>query len=137
MTDLTALAARLEAATGPSRALDCDITELFEVCEPPDCLPDIRAINLAKVRAGGDDCEIERYTSSLDAITALVERTLPGWTWGLNGADPELDSVCVSELWRGDPNHAPMQRAYAESATPALALCLALVRAIFAQEETK
>ena len=119
MTDLRALAARLEAATGPDRGLGHDIAEAFGTA------------------AGHMTGEFDGCTESLDAITALVDRTLPGWTWGINGADPELDNVCVSELWRGDPNRAPMDRAYAEAPTSALALCLALVRAKIAQEEAE
>jgi hypothetical protein len=59
---------------------------------------------------------------SLDAALALAERVLPGdLTWRI-----EKDSTFTAAFW-SDPEYEPIGSA--RSATPALALCAAILRA--------
>lgn len=59
-SDLTALLARVEAATGPDRELDCAI---MMALDPQSWFP--------------------LYTSSLDATVALVEKVRPSYDYGV------------------------------------------------------
>lgn len=111
---MTDLIARLEAAEGPDRELDAEIENLL---------------------AGGSDRDLEyivsngvedttappRYTASIDAALTLVPE---GWTWGIMhcaGAPPE---VCFYRAVCG-----VYSSIVAVAATPALALCIAALKA--------
>jgi hypothetical protein len=63
----------------------------------------------------------QRYTDSLDAITALIERELPGRLWTARrleiGAKAAIDPTLATAI-------------YADAETPALALCAAFCRAM-------
>ena len=70
-----------------------------------------------------------RVTESIDAIVALIERTLPELSWtvaGRWGSSPP--NACLSDY---------EQEFEADPPTPALALCLAFVQAMRAKEEAK
>lgn len=107
--ELNELLERLEKAEGPDFDLDVDIQKTF--FGEKDWLELCRS-----------------YTSSLDAAVALCEQVLPGWEWTIDrarsctleppGYDFRLGKGLISE----------------DGATPALALCTALVRALM---ETK
>lgn len=71
--------------------------------------------------------EVPTYTSSLDAALALVERKLPGWGWQVHSKSDSPHNDCFAFLGE-DVADGPAYRAYAK--TPALALCLALLRAV-------
>lgn len=95
-----ALAARCEAATGPDREVDEAIREATGYPEKP-----------------------WNYTGSIDAITALIERELPGWGFGSVVHDP-ADKMAVAHVGHDDHN------TYGTSATTeALARCAAFLRA--------
>ena len=67
------------------------------------------------------------YTASLDAAVSLVERVLPGCTVDLTiGALSDAQVMDADAAIHGNAEDAP---------TPALALCLACVRALIAQGE--
>jgi len=83
-------------------------------------------------------------TESLDAALALAERVLPGWTWLTRGPDkdgrcptlcfarlalPDFDCVTweAGDQWTTDILAG--RDATAHAATPALALCIAVLRA--------
>lgn len=115
MTDLRELEKRLEEATGPSQTLDRQINDTLGL--PPIGYP--------------------RFTSSLDAAVALVERVLPGWEW---------ERKCETNRWKfvrliGPEFHkyefmGPHNKhctAWTFGETPPLALCLALIRALIAK----
>lgn len=67
-----------------------------------------------------------RFTASLDAAIALVERVLPGWDYIIghtNGGLTIYAQVGSREMYFG--------------ATPAIALCIALLRALEARDAAR
>lgn len=89
MADLSELLERVKAATGPDRELDCEIAIAVDgyFTLPPRW--DGGPIGYGYVDAdgtlihpghGGDQL-VKRYTASIDAALALVERCLPEWWW--------------------------------------------------------
>lgn len=118
------LVARLEAAEAGSRELDAEIAtevlgwkwiEASHVWE----LPAGSSWSASRSRWG-----VPAYTSSLDAITALIGEKLPGWSWSV-GSDGQ---AAVSSPPKG---HYVAFGTVAN--TPALALCAALLRALSTQ----
>ncbi len=134
MADLRELIEMLEKATGPKLDLDgrvwCAVNGYeFVMWDGAGCVYknpaaptwDIGGIKHASAR------EVRPYTASLDAAVALVERMLPGWACG-------FDSGPKTHIAFVDP-HDFADRIFgasftAEAATPALALLIALLRAI-------
>ena len=129
MTTLTSLRERVEKATGPDREIDVEI--FFEL----------------DWTGQGDARTAPEYTSSIDAVVALIERELPGWAW-------KEGTCCVSDdAWLApdfnSPDHGDRLRqelSYAKieagdildvgididrrpSGNPALALLLAFLKA--------
>lgn len=99
---------RLVEAEGASRELDEEIHAMrpeSKVIEPP------------------------RYTTSIDSALALIEEKLPGWDWTVGTWGAEAGPYGVVQKRGTSTSFA----AIAE--TPALGCCLALVRALIAQEE--
>lgn len=98
MSEWLELARRCEQATGADRELDREIS-----------------------KAVGDGPSLTPYTGSLDCITALIERELPGRLWAAwrheTGAKAALDPTLTAAV-------------YADAETPALALCAAFCRAM-------
>lgn len=106
---LRGLEKRLAEAKGPSNELDWDIHEMFG--------------------DGATVAAVSRYTSSLDAAIALVERVLPDWHASIQG---------VNLAWSARLNptaYGKVGDSFANHSSPALALCLALVRALISQGE--
>ena len=140
MTALSTLEARIAAATGPDREIDAALQRLF--------LPPGFAIHF------GCAGETNAFTKSIDAIVALITRALPEYLCGLRHtadwadhhhwagkrvweailANPDV-SDCYSP-WEPDPYH-DTEEYNADHCHPALALCLAFVRAMRAKEEAK
>jgi hypothetical protein len=115
VTTLSELRERVEAATGPRRALDfeiclalgivkqvdtdtqrhysrliCPVTERHRFTE--DQAKHIWFLSQAKASnpPGSDWCrEAWPLTASVDAALSLVERKLPGWTDASDASDPE------------------------------------------------
>ena len=88
---------------------------------------------------GPFDQQAERvpdFTTSLDAALALASRVLPGWSYGLFG---EVGDGATASLTQPDvdigggviasPGLMGLDEFEGEAATPALALCLAVLRA--------
>lgn len=76
------------------------------------------------------------YTGSLDAAIALAARVLPGWGWEIasntnhikNCLNPEYGNpVGKHPHWAAVANQS--SRKFVDGATPAIALCIALLRA--------
>lgn len=68
------------------------------------------------------------YTASLDDAIGLCERMLPGWFWRVGHGSQDAG---WAHLNRVHPDHCDRaDEASATAATPALALCLAIVRAL-------
>ena len=119
--DLSALIARLEAAEAGSRELDdaAWFAATGEKASYPfddETDPHIRYGTLAWVR-------LPRSTTSLDAALALAERVLPGWVWNMGN-----DTRCWAHLWNDLPTYDG-NPSMGRAATPAVALCNAILRA--------
>ena len=110
---------------------------LAERCEKamePDCQLELQLLSAAigkRWQLGTDT--VPRYTSSLDAITALIERELPDFHWRIQGGCKKTGWIQMS----GDPRAYIKSKAKdynigfdGEAATPALALCAAFCRAM-------
>jgi len=132
MADLAALIERVEKLTGPSRDADYRIEkELVRPCEFP-------ASGLWPPFMVGSKFErsIPAYTASLDAAVALVERVLPAD----KTADHEKSEIrlqfgdfgCNAVISRD--TFISERSFYASAKTPTIALILAALRALQAQE---
>lgn len=67
------------------------------------------------------------FTASVDAVIALAERELPGWTWYLGfGLRLEGDMRAIAGFY---PNNQPDSCVKDDHPIPATALCIALLRA--------
>jgi len=107
MTGHSALIARLEAAEAGGRELDYEIR---------DALNDPHW----NIRVPAD------WTTSLDAALALAERVLPGWQITLSTKGGEMPPwVQIYPLPLEEDNYLDPEFA----ATPALALCIAILKA--------
>ena len=113
------LIARLEAATGPDRELDAAIA--VQVGINPDYQGD-----------GRYGCP--KFSASLDAALTLVPE---GWEWSISGSGTAAICSCWNDDYaevfpstdRKQPRHTPMERWHPKTATPALALCIAALKA--------
>lgn len=92
-------------------------------------------------RRQGDDWltrtlpQLPETTGSIDAITALIERELPGWAWYCAFIHAPGCLPCNGDIWRPSTRGAEVpsigpDRFRADAATPALALCAAFCRAM-------
>lgn len=127
MTDLTELAKRVEAATGPDRELDAEIAIAIDLKLPHD---DYGARDAA--RRGGaarlaemGECHqnvwrtyLPRYTASLDSAMTLVPE---GYEWAVNWGGNSVANV--NRIGDGYPIHCGC------AATPSLALTAAALGA--------
>jgi len=112
--DLTALIERVENATGPDRELDAAIRDaLYEPVKRGAWTP---------------------FTSSLDAALALVEEKLPGTFWHVaKGRTRPDEPLFGAELV--SPEHGGVNVAVEHESSVALALILALLRALSARDQ--
>lgn len=104
---------RLEKADGPDRELDAKLARHL-AGDPVDHW----------FRLFGDwftDRTIPSYTSSIDAAVALVERVLPGAEWEVTNTGRRPGATVISYERR--------VREGAYASTPAIAICIALLRA--------
>lgn len=146
-TDLTGLIERLEKATGPDREIDRDIGLAIDgwVYLPDDHevalrfpeYPWLQAHN--EIFADSDGAlPPAAYTESIDDALALVERKLPGWQWEIGTwSYPEPGRRFSARVARPTdyPDHSLGIDAWHDSGeTPAIALCLALLRCLESQK---
>jgi hypothetical protein len=127
-SDLKELLARVEKATGADRGLDVLIAERFDGVAPGGCFSG--GLYYAPDGRGGTGCpRIEQYTASLDASLALVERVLPDAPVLIGMRQtPETQPWARLADWRGED---------ATGSTPALALLVALLKALLAKENDR
>ena len=104
------LLTRLEDAKEGSRELDAEIGQF--ACDP---------------YAGAEYYCSPPYTASLDAITGLIERELPGVEWDITNVYG-MNRAAVGLNIDDGPE-------FGEGANPALALCIAFVKAMEAQKD--
>ena len=141
MTDLPSLIARVEAASGPDRELDFDVWRIdgpYVRWDEHGCAVDFDGDAVAFIDPGqhsrnfylASDYEdvVPRVTESLDAVVALAERVKPSWRWAVTNADGPNRWPAQGELWIGDHEYI------GKHAYPTLALLLALLRAVQAQQ---
>jgi len=122
MADLTALIERLEAATGPSRETDHEIHT---------------ATNKA-LRAGFRFGHVPHYCSSVDDAVALAVRVLPGWYFEHIGNDAMGGDYDMSWVgWTVDISPGMSGGFQGHAKTLPVAICLAVLRALSAQEDEK
>ena len=157
MTDLAQLIERLEAASEGSRELDAACIVAAQDIPAPRY--GLKEGFKQECRLGNDDCSVEvwtvgldyeeryaRYpatpvTTSIDAIVALIERKLPGWFWGIgrrsDADDPAkpMWAEVASERWIKSETEKDEQFE-SDGVTAPLALCVVLLRALQAQQET-
>ena len=113
----TELIAALEAAEGPSRELDWQIQRTVFAPQPHKPF-----------------WPAPEFTRSLDAALSF---TPEGWAWMIQDiGDASLRLPTVS-LWRPSQRSTrlPIERFDTEAVTPAIALCIANLRALEAQED--
>lgn len=128
------LLGRLEGATGPDRELDCRVWSAVNGYE----FIRFDGAGVSWRKLGGDNRHtdlsfVAKVTASLDAALALVERVLPGVWWHvakgkLKADEPLFGTVLYftheEELGGGE-----------HETSPAIATCIALVRALIDTSE--
>lgn len=133
MADLTALIERLEKADGPDRELDGSIhNRLFgtEYVRSP------RSVTGFLTSSENNGCPtVPAYTASIDAAVALAERVLPGSLYRIEKLGDGSGLPTSKRGWATAGLPGEQEQAYA--ATPALAICIATLRALSAQEGSK
>ena len=123
--ELLALAARVEAATGPDRELDYAILRVLKPeyagseWQPyADGLRHVNDSSDARTLPARETCP-QQWTSSLDAAASLVPE---GWKWWTN-------STAYGRCWLIVGDRVISTAQSAQCATPALALTAAALRA--------
>lgn len=139
--DLSALIERVENATGPDRELDALIFRVLDLKLPDQFLSmgiklSWQADGSATVPVGDMQVRYEppHFTSSLDAALALVEEILPGTFWHVaKGRTRPDEPLFGAELV--SPEHGGVNVAVEHESSVALALILALLRALSARDQ--
>ena len=74
---------------------------------------------------------------SLDAALALAERVLPGWLWQVTTITTAIGGIRkpFAVVMNPDDDNDDI-RTFGEATTPALALCIAILKARATQEQT-
>ncbi len=149
MSSLEELIAELEKATGPSREIDAQIW-LFAT---PGATR--RTSHVVSSTGAWEPYDIDEtrdetgrliivpsYTRSLDAAVALVNRVLPGFGWDVASNTSHIKACLNPEFGKPIGKHPhwaavsdTSSKKFEDGATPALALCIATLRAKLAQEE--
>ena len=118
MGDVTGLVERLEKATGGDREIDLDLMVILHGGPRERYLTD----ELGRLEFGHQ----WKFTASIDAALSLVERVLPMWDICLSRV--KGDEAATWNAVVGEPDS--FSGSEATSPTPALALCLAALKAL-------
>lgn len=121
---LESLAERLDKATGPDRELDFDIATAIE--------PGVICLRYNEDDRKNEPFTHWEYTFSIDDACALCERIFPGCEYGVYYFGHRMPRFAKAEVAQIGGPHAEDVK----GATPALALCLALIRALIEKEGT-
>ncbi|HRL05081.1 MAG TPA: hypothetical protein PL098_00040 [Brevundimonas diminuta] len=120
------LIARLEAAKEGSLELDDSVVIAALGGEMMDWWDE--AAQQHQIKAGdGSRVNVTPVTASVDAALALAERVLPGWRWSVQQLGPNYEASLT--LPNGAFLLSPDTEVYTIAKTPALALCIAILRA--------
>lgn len=131
MTDYASLIERLEKADGPDRNLDGAI--YWHLLEENRAERELWWVEL-QFSATPENVDWRKpFTSSLDAALSLVERKLPGWVWGVTSPDNPEDDPALQRQHFTARLRKSVVIIRAHAPTPALAVCLALLRALSEQ----
>ena len=142
---------RLEAAGGPGIVLEAEIFWTLErdrattafwrgAMGRPGSLPEEfarlpRGLGMASMEAASPN-----YTASLDAALALAERVLPGWEFGTYISRPDVHGNRQTKIearrWQDVAPEYAFACASSSARTPALALCIAILKARATQGQT-
>ena len=128
MSDLSSLIARLEAAEGPDRELDCHLwvaaqggdARMNYVESESKCFVWERGLDGMWIRGVVNFRAVPSYTSSIDAAVSLAERVLPGNQVNVTKFTSTVARASIGNGWIAASTHK----------TPALALVLATVKAL-------
>lgn len=136
MSDVAALIERVRNATGPDRELDRAIQKALDIGPTSFTQDEFNHWPL-------------RFTASVDAALALVERVLPGWRYGVS-CHSIRDGLYEDGPHAGRPKHADGFRAHvtersplrpmpniADAKTAPIAILVCLLTALLAQEQSK
>lgn len=123
-TALKELEKRLSEASGAYEEIDRPLAEAIDRAFPFETDPGTRYLIIQAVRG------------SLDAAVSLCERVLPGsgWLVGRGRLTPS-EPLFGATVYATDMADEPEELGGAEGPSPALALCLAAVRALIAKEK--
>ncbi|WP_293012137.1 hypothetical protein [Oceanicaulis sp.] len=134
MTDLQSLHCALSEAESGSRELDAGIAWHVDGHSGA-------TIDALRDGSPNADALVPRYTTSIDAITSLIERKLPGWSWAISSDYHPEELGAPPETIRRATLTAPLNGgewdAEYVNGSPALALAASLVSALIAQESEK
>lgn len=133
---LSELIARVEGATGPDRELDAlvEIAARNEEARRTGLEPKHWAKWVVSRDFWVEDphtaYEPASHTRSVDSALALIERVLPGWSWSVRRSG--FGDPADAELWnpRLQPSQYNSFQATNKFGSPALALILALLKAL-------
>jgi hypothetical protein len=137
MTTLKELAAMLDAATGPSRELDADLAEVVGLRIEREHYTRYTQEWAPYIYdwMGCNKHPLPRFTSSIDAALALVERLLPG-AITVHAQQWKHPTYERPESWTWELSIYPRGRTTATySPTAPLAILRALVAALISQEK--
>lgn len=130
------LLVRVEAATGPDRELDGRIWAGISAVK---YLEWDGAGVLWQESSGGlrhqTDSRIPLFTASIDAVVALIERVLPEGAWGCGLNVHHRTPNAHIHIHDGKGDFITFFSSPPTTATPALALLAALLKALIAMEE--
>ena len=123
----------LEDATGPNRELDiaimsalCPLSEPFMLIGPMGVytkLPQAWGSTGLCVKDNTHQVEAPKVTASVDAAIALCERVLPDWVWGIS----KIGHALLYEKTDSEKGYG--EKIKVDHPVPAIALCLAVLRA--------
>ncbi len=126
MSGLSELIAKLEGLSGPDREVDAAICVTLQYGgKNSEHAANVRTDHDLEgdllFEVGNMDCcnPIPELTASLDAAVALVERKLPGTDWQVSNGN---EDGCAAHIEGDDKFYA--------GPTPAIALCLALLKSL-------
>ena len=128
MTDLQSLHCALSEAESGSRELDAGIAWHVDGHSGA-------TIDALRDGSPNADALVPRYTTSIDAITSLIERVLPGW--GVQSGMYPAAAIAEGRLHLESSQGVLVHRHQVCAPTEPLARCLALVSALIAQEGEK